>query len=547
MIRLNNLISFVKKHSLIIFVLAVCGLAIPVLVFAGLVPCGTSENPQECTLCDIFKMLQTVVNYIWWALLVIAPLFIIAGGIMILTAGVKPSQVEDGKRIITGTVVGLAIAFLSWTILNIVFNTLAKPPGSEGFPWPWNQISCEGGGVKEGGGGEGEEVYCVCEYVSANSDNNIRATQISGYQDNFYTCQHLCTFSSSVTYCGSDARAGSENMYCAYASDPRLNRQTACMSQTENWQRVGASCYATLQDCNNAADTQFRSICYDADGNLQCLCNSGAPIGVTDPCTSGDQDWTLFINGRTFISCQNDVLSCSRGIGSSCDFCELGCPTTGGGGVIGTCTGVNCSDSGLNICEKTTNNCSQTQVNSWNSQIQSAASGHSICSGIDTVKMVKAIIARESGGVISKIAYDGKSAGLMQLVPDIAERFKSSCGVTDTITPNWLTDPANAQAQICIGIEFLRSLAGSCGCDVRQLAAGYNGGVEACAQSVNCGQAARADGGECLICTAESFTRTWECLWDDNQHTVCNADRAATSFEATRRYVPQVDYCYTQF
>lgn len=143
MTRLNK-----DMRKPIFIILIILGFILPILAHAALVTCGTSTT-QECTLCDIFRMMQTIMNYIWWALLVIAPLFIIAGGVMILTAGIKPEQLESGKRIITGTVIGLAIAFLSWTILNVVFITLAKDPGQEGFPWPWNEIQCTGGGVAQ--------------------------------------------------------------------------------------------------------------------------------------------------------------------------------------------------------------------------------------------------------------------------------------------------------------------------------------------------------------------------------------------------------------
>lgn len=155
------------KHRTIFISLIIIVILLPILAHArGLVPCG-GPTEQPCTFCDIFRMLQNIINYIWWILLIIAPLFIIAGGIMILTAGVKPDQLDHGKRIITGTVVGLAIAFLSWTILNVVFNTLVDE-GSEGFPWPWNEIQCEGGGVREEGTWEtSQNRYCHLQIRNA--------------------------------------------------------------------------------------------------------------------------------------------------------------------------------------------------------------------------------------------------------------------------------------------------------------------------------------------------------------------------------------------
>ncbi|MFZ5559196.1 MAG: pilin [Patescibacteria group bacterium] len=312
--------------KLFLFILIIFGLALPFLVLAGnlsgpLVPCGTKASGRDCTLCDIFVMIQNIIDFILIAIFIIAPVFIVVGGVIILSSTGIPERVGLGKRIVFNTIIGLAIALLSWTILNMLFNVLLP---SGGFPWPWNEVRCVGGGITS----EQWRVYCVCEYVSANSDNNIRATQISGYGDNLYTCQKLCTSTSSVTYCGSAARVGTENMYCVNASDSRLNRKTACMSQQEGWARVGSSCYAALQDCNSAADIQFHSTCYDASGTLQCQCNSDAPTGVTDPCTSDNQTWTLFkYSPSTFISCYNDIVSCSNNIGSGCDFCELGCPT----------------------------------------------------------------------------------------------------------------------------------------------------------------------------------------------------------------------------
>lgn len=223
----------------------------------------------------------------------------------------------------------------------------------------------------------------------------------------------------------------------------------------------------------------------------------------------------------------------------------------------GTCTGVACASTKtgpdtLN-CGPVQTSCSTSQVNQWSTQIQAAVSQTGvICSGIDSTKFVKAVMANESSGNIN--ATNGTSYGLMQLQLTTANTpaYKSACGITVNIDANWLKNPANAQASICLSIQLMKSVVGACGCDVRQLAAGYNGGGSgACAESANCGSAAAADGGQCLACSGEPFTRRWECLWDDNKHQVCNADRelsaAGSSLAETRKYVPKVQYCYSQF
>lgn len=208
------------------------------------------------------------------------------------------------------------------------------------------------------------------------------------------------------------------------------------------------------------------------------------------------------------------------------------------GTTSGTCTGVACRDSNLNICgQNTATNCLESGVNAWNPQIQAATSGKSICSGVNVVKMVKAIMSQESGGNIS--VSNGESVGLMQMKPSTANNYKSGC-TTANIDAAWLKNPDNAQASICIAVNYLKSLSGTCGCNVRQIAAAYNGGPSACAASTSCAS--------CSMCGTEP-TRRWECLWDgpDGEHTSCNADRSSGSFGETRVYVPEVSYCYGKF
>lgn len=208
-------------------------------------------------------------------------------------------------------------------------------------------------------------------------------------------------------------------------------------------------------------------------------------------------------------------------------------------GTIGAaCQGAVCSDSNLNICgQNTSTNCLESKVNAWNTQIQAATSGKSICSGVDTVKMVKAIMSQESGGDIG--ASNGDSVGLMQMKPSTADAYKSGC-TTANIDAAWLKNSANAQASICIAVNYLKSLVSSCGCNVRHLAAAYNGGPSACSASQSCAS--------CSTCGTEK-TKRWECLWEgpDGEHKTCNVDRTTGSYHETRVYVPEVSYCYGKF
>lgn len=100
-----------------------------------LVQCST----DPCGLCDIFVVARNVIGFIFELTLVIAPIFIVIGGIIMLTSAGSPDRVAFGKKVITYVIIGLIIAFASWTVLNMLFNTLI---GSEGFPWPWHTPAC---------------------------------------------------------------------------------------------------------------------------------------------------------------------------------------------------------------------------------------------------------------------------------------------------------------------------------------------------------------------------------------------------------------------
>src|SRR3989338_5452530 len=137
--------------------------------------------------------------------------------------------------------------------------------------------------------------------------------------------------------------------------------------------------------------------------------------------------------------------------------------------------------------------------------IQTGAGNLNICSGVDATALLKAIVANESNGRIDIGSDDGLSSGPFQLTPDTGRQFASACGVdTANLKTNsdwfgWYRSSANLEKQACLAAKFLQSLASPCGCDTRQLAAGYNGGgagLGACNVSTNCGPAAATDGGQ---------------------------------------------------
>ncbi len=197
---------------------------------------------------------------------------------------------------------------------------------------------------------------------------------------------------------------------------------------------------------------------------------------------------------------------------------------------VTTAGSVTCPQSGMNLCEETFRQCTNPNCARFVPMVNTYASG------VATANFLKALILQESSCVARPsdvVGFDGLSAGPIHLTPATANKFKNSgsCGVTDTITLGWLAEEKNWPKSICIAAEYVKSLTGSCGNDVRNLAAGYNAGAGRCQDSASCGSDTSCDAGHTQV-------RQWECLYDDNAHKVCNS-----GLIGTRKYATNVLYC----
>jgi hypothetical protein len=502
---------------------------------------------------------QKIIDFITGLLFVLAPILIAAGGLMILFGGAKPDMISTGKKIITNAIIGIIIALLAWTVINMIFNNLVgSTTDSTGqkvgktLSGPWNEINCTGGGINEDVASSSEQgQYCMCETPMYDfnpddypSETKIIATNLKVKSlESTEKCIEQCVVANSDTYCPVALKKDNIKMYCTTESGVKNISACNVELRTPNLdcRKISEKIYTSESECMDVVtpgtatyDSVFGSRCW-ANGTFICKCSKVSSGYQLDASAyfkiGGESPWTCEIKNNYYCRL-------------NCKYQECKGSTT-----LGSCTGVTCSDSNLDICGTIYANCSPTKVGDWVDQINAASKNRTICSLITTTRMVKAIMSQESGGKINSISNAG-AGGLMQLLPATANQYKSSCGVTDNITLDWLTNEDNAEKQICIAIEYMKSLVGSCGCSVANIAAGYNGGggaTGACNQSTNCGPAAASDGGECLACSNQEFTRRWQCLWDDNKHTQCNVDNAGGSFNETRKYAPKVSRCYDEF
>lgn len=92
-----------------------------------IIPTGGSENPEQ-----YFggAFLPTITRTVIAAAAGLAVLFIIIGGIQILTAYGNDEKIGQAKKTITFAIVGLLIAILSYAIVTIISSIQLAPPTS---------------------------------------------------------------------------------------------------------------------------------------------------------------------------------------------------------------------------------------------------------------------------------------------------------------------------------------------------------------------------------------------------------------------------------
>jgi len=101
------------------------------------VPCGNTGQ-AACTICDFFKMLMIIYNFIVWD--IATPLAIIAlavGGILMMISAGNPNLMSKGKTIFWTAVIGLVLVFCSYLIIATILNIIGYTAS-----WASLKINC---------------------------------------------------------------------------------------------------------------------------------------------------------------------------------------------------------------------------------------------------------------------------------------------------------------------------------------------------------------------------------------------------------------------
>jgi hypothetical protein len=123
--------------------------AVPLVVEAGIVQCGTKDTPL-CGFCDIFKLINNIIIFLLVpspsvnngvaVVPLLATLLILVGGFYILIAAGQPERQKTGKSIITAVVIGLLVVYISWVVVMSILSFIGVAPWTGLLHW-WD-ITC---------------------------------------------------------------------------------------------------------------------------------------------------------------------------------------------------------------------------------------------------------------------------------------------------------------------------------------------------------------------------------------------------------------------
>ncbi|MCF7820733.1 MAG: pilin [Candidatus Pacebacteria bacterium] len=82
------------------------------------------KSKGNCTLDDFVRLFTHGYGMIFGIVGSLTLLMFVIGGVMFLTSGGSPERVAKGKKVITSSIIGLAIVFASYIIIQYVLQAL---------------------------------------------------------------------------------------------------------------------------------------------------------------------------------------------------------------------------------------------------------------------------------------------------------------------------------------------------------------------------------------------------------------------------------------
>ena len=111
--------------------------------------CPLDQKQPACGLCHIFQLISNIIMFLLVPsafnggaapVLVAASVLFALGGFFIFASDGNMARLEQGKKIITATVIGLLIVYGSWLFINLLLQIMGVA-GWKGFG-TWWAITC---------------------------------------------------------------------------------------------------------------------------------------------------------------------------------------------------------------------------------------------------------------------------------------------------------------------------------------------------------------------------------------------------------------------
>lgn len=117
---------------------------------SGIIQCGR-PGQRMCTLCDLIKGINTVIQYIMKIAIGIAILAITIGGVMYVVSAGDSGLIEMAKTTMKNAVIGFVLVFAAFLIINTTMQYLGTKKNAQGEPTfgfnitSWGQFDCTAG------------------------------------------------------------------------------------------------------------------------------------------------------------------------------------------------------------------------------------------------------------------------------------------------------------------------------------------------------------------------------------------------------------------
>lgn len=109
---------------------------------SGIITCGRGQD--MCTLCDLIKGMNTIIKYLMRLAIGVALLAMAIGGVMYVISAGDKGLADKAKGAITNAIVGFAIIFAGWLIINTTITYLGttNTMGMKSTT-TWGEFECE--------------------------------------------------------------------------------------------------------------------------------------------------------------------------------------------------------------------------------------------------------------------------------------------------------------------------------------------------------------------------------------------------------------------